>query len=226
MLRRLYEEWKWWWREKTARRPKTIIRGGKLHVGAGSFSLPGWINVDNRGYPNIDYVLDVTQGLPFRDLDFVFAEHFIEHVRYDKALQFLRGCREALGEDGVIRLSTPNLDWVWRTQYHPDTWTSDAEKVRDCFGLNRGFRGWGHEFLYNFAALEATLHEAGFANVKQVTYGASEHEALRGLERHEQYTDSADLPHVIVVEAWGRRSGASDVLHEPMQSYMSVLDVK
>jgi predicted SAM-dependent methyltransferase len=224
-MRRLYEQLKWWFRERTARRPKEIVRGGKLHVGAGSVVLPGWINVDNRAYPKIDYVLDVTAGLPFRDLDFVFAEHFIEHLPYDAALNFLRRCREALGPDGVIRLSTPNLDWVWRTQYHPDSWTSEAEKVRDCFGLNRGFRGWGHQFLYNFATLEATLREAGFGSVKQAEYGESAHAELRNLERHEKYPDSPELPHIIIVEASGRSEGPSGVLREPLESYRAVIEV-
>src|SRR5262249_9289542 len=47
----------------------------KLHIGSGPQILPGWVNVDNLPYPGVDKVLDVTAGLPFRDVDFIFAEH-------------------------------------------------------------------------------------------------------------------------------------------------------
>ena len=58
-------------------------------------------------------------------------------------------------------------------------------------------------FLYNAQTLTAALHDAGFAEVRVCRHGESEHEALRNLERHEKSLDTPELPHVIVVEAWG-----------------------
>ncbi|MDQ6802345.1 MAG: hypothetical protein M3041_16105, partial [Acidobacteriota bacterium] len=62
----------------------------KLQLGSGPQILQGWINIDNVKYPGVDKVLDVTRGLPFRDVSFVFAEHFIEHLAYADALALLR----------------------------------------------------------------------------------------------------------------------------------------
>ncbi len=62
----------------------------KVHLGSGPLILPGWVNVDNLPYPGVDRVLDVTKGLPFKNVDYVFAEHFIEHIPYPAAIdQFL-----------------------------------------------------------------------------------------------------------------------------------------
>ena len=61
----------------------------KLHIGCGPVLLEGWINVDIAPYPGIDAQLDVTGGIPYRDLEFVFAEHFIEHLSYDDGARFL-----------------------------------------------------------------------------------------------------------------------------------------
>ncbi|MGK2856662.1 MAG: class I SAM-dependent methyltransferase, partial [Thermoanaerobaculia bacterium] len=172
----------------------------RLHIGCGPQVLSGWTNVDNQAYPGIDHVLDVTIGLPFANVEYVFAEHFVEHLAYDDTLNFLRECRRVLAADGVLRASTPNLDWVLRTHYHPELWKGDADAVRDCFNMNRAFKGWGHQFLYNRQSLAATLRLAGFGRIEECLYGESTHEALRGLERHETYPDEPTLPHVLVME--------------------------
>ena len=128
-----------------------------LHLGCGPQILEGWINLDNVKYAGVDRVVDVTKGLPYKDVSFVFAEHFIEHLAYADALKLMRECRRILRDDGVLRLSTPNLDWVWVTHYRLGM--TEPEEVQSCFALNRAFRGWGHQFLYNERTLRASLLE-------------------------------------------------------------------
>ncbi|KAB2966546.1 MAG: hypothetical protein F9K18_05450 [Thermoanaerobaculia bacterium] len=176
----------------------------RLHLGCGPVALPGWINIDNRPYPGVDLVWDLALGIPFRNARYAFAEHFIEHLSLDQGASFLEGCRAALGERGILRLSTPNLDWVWSATYHPREWSGDREAVRDCLALNRSFRGWGHQFLYNRTMLTAALRRAGFAAVSERTYGESDDPELRGIEHHERYPDLPDVRHVLVLEASGR----------------------
>ena len=196
----------------------------KLHLGCGPLALPGWVNIDNRRYPGVDKVLDLRKGLPFKDVSFVFAEHFIEHLAYDDALKLMREARRVLRDDGVLRLSTPNLDWVWVTHYRLDA--PEDQQVAACFYLNRAFHGWGHQFLYNERTLTATLRDAGFANVKRVAYGESEHPELRGLERHEKSTDYGELSHILIVEAWGRGGVAPGYLQGPREDFRRDVNVR
>lgn len=196
----------------------------KLHLGSGPQILPGWVNIDNLPYPGVDKILDVTAGLPFRDVDFIFAEHFIEHIPYPDAMNLLRECRRVLGPNGVLRLSTPNLDWVWATHYSLSL--SEPDQVRACFEINRAFRGWGHQFLYNERTLRSTLFDAGFAEVTRVEYGASSHDELRGLERHEKSTDYGELSHILIVEAHGVGGNAPEYLGAPRADYLRDLAVK
>ncbi len=176
----------------------------KLHVGCGTAALPGWVNIDIADLPGVDLVLDVRAGLPFDGVDLIFAEHFIEHLDADAGLRFLMECRRALDDSGVLRLSTPNLDWVWRHQYHWGAWLDDREAIRDCFWMNRAFHGWGHRFLYNRQTLVQALRQSGFSTITEVAYGESRHAELRNLERHERYVDSPETPHVVILEAVGR----------------------
>ena len=104
---------------------------------------------------------------------------------------------------GILRLSTPNLDWVWATHYRLGPAESPAERLHDCFQVNRAFHGWGHQFLYNRAALEAALKAAGFAEVIFQRYGESDLPEFKGIERHKTWEDTEDLPHVLIAEASG-----------------------
>jgi predicted SAM-dependent methyltransferase len=188
-------------------------RDVQLHLGSGPQALPEWINIDNLPYPGVDLVWDLARGIPFRDAKYIFAEHFIEHLTLSQADQLLRNCRAALRDDGILRLSTPNLDWVMYTSY------VSGDRLRDCFVINRAFHGWGHQFLYNLPALENLLREAGFETVRPFGYGESNTPALRGIERHERYIETPELPHLVIVEASGRRTAAADPPHPMIEEY-------
>lgn len=176
----------------------------KLHIGCGDEALPGWVNMDAAPYPAVDVIQDVTKPIPFTNCSYIFAEHFIEHLSLEEARSFLAQCRRALAKEGVLRLTTPNLDWVHATQYRPAAWTSATEAIEDCLRLNRSFYGWGHRFLYNRDTLAGLLREAGFETVELCSRGESRHAELRGLERHELYPDSPELPHILILEASGQ----------------------
>ena len=182
----------------------------KLHIGSGTAPLEGWINIDIGAHAGVDLTLDVRRGLPFSDVDFIFAEHFLEHLTLAEGMAFLRECRRILEPNGVLRLSTPNLDWVWLTHYKHPSEMSEDEELRGCLELNRAFHGWGHKFLYNPRTVTLALHEAGFETVTPRRYGESDNRDLHGLERHERHEDLAGAPSVIVVEAVGRHDPTGD----------------
>jgi len=177
----------------------------KLHIGAGRARLEGWVNMDIQELPGVDVVADVTKGLDFKDVEAIFAEHFLEHLAIDDALAFLGEAHRVMGEGGWLRLSTPNLDWVWSTHYQLGTDPTapiDPDIKRDnALRLNRAFHGWRHRFLWNREMLDEALAASGFAPVRWCRYGESELPVFQGIERHETYQDAPDLPHVIIAEA-------------------------
>jgi len=191
----------------------------RLHIGSGPVELPGWINVDVVPYGGVHVLSDVRGGLPFTNVSFIFAEHFLEHLTLADGLCFLRECRRALASDGVLRLSTPNLDWVWLTHYKPPAEMTREEELFGCLEINRAFHGWGHQFLYNRHVLARALRSAGFAEVIARAYGESDIAELRGLERHERHRDLAGAPSVLVVEASGTGAGDEE-LDRVLQPYL------
>ena len=185
------------WRSKT---PSGPVR---LHIGSGQRHLDGWINLDNQDLPGVDRVVDVRRGLPYKGVAAIFAEHFLEHLPLEAGLDFLRECRRALAPDGVLRLSTPNLAWVLATHYRHDDALPQDQGLLDCLRTNKAFHAWGHQFLYNRAALSLALAAAGFAEVSFHAYRESPRPGLAGLEGHEKSDDFPGLPHVLIAEATG-----------------------
>lgn len=173
--------------------------GSLLHVGSGNKRLEGWVNIDFQALPGVDVVADVTKGLDFKNAGAIFAEHFIEHLFVTDALAFLLEGHRVLAPGAWIRLSTPNLDWVWETHYRRQA-AADQKRLM-AIGANRAFHGWGHQFLWNPEMLEEALAACGYSGIRTCRYGESELPMFRGIERHETYSDAPDLPHVIIREA-------------------------
>ncbi|MDQ5856798.1 MAG: hypothetical protein M3542_00780 [Acidobacteriota bacterium] len=197
----------------------------RLHLGSGQAPIPGWLNIDVQALPGVDRVLDVREGLPFENVSSIFGEHFLEHLELEEGLACLAECRRVLSDEGVLRLSTPNLDWVYATHYRLGQWTAEEDAISDCFGLNRAFHGWGHRFLYNRPVLFAALRTAGFSEMTLHGYGESDRPELTGLERHERSGDAPDLPHVLIVQASGRADGVG-LPKDLLEGYRQAIEAK
>ncbi len=209
-------------------RERERVRGSapvRLHLGSGQSPIAGWINIDVQQLPGVDRVLDVRRGLPFENVTAIYGEHFLEHLELEEGLACLVECRRVLAPDGILRISTPNLDWVLASHYRYGRWTADDEAVSDCFRMNRAFHGWGHRFLYNRQALHAAFSAAGFSTITMHRYGESDVPELAGLERHEKSGDTAELPHVLVAQASGRGERLP-MSRELLAEYRQALEAK
>lgn len=163
----------------------------RLQLGAGPNALPGWANLDLEGN-NIRW--DLTRPLPLapNSVRYIYSEHFIEHVTRAEAVRILSNCRAALRSEGVLRISTPNLERLvsdysaGRTVPMPHGgWYPETP----CRMVNEAVRNWGHQFVYDEAELRMVLHESGFHDITRVEHGESAHEELRGLETRPYFDD-------------------------------------
>jgi len=177
-----------------------------LHLGASHAHLGGWLETDIEPTGRILY-LDATKPYPFPDssFQFVFAEHMIEHVPREGARVMLNEARRVLRPGGVLRLTTPDLDFLLKLREAPGEtgrrymeWIAgrflgDPALAKPPFVINNAFRAWGHQFLYDAETLEADLRSAGFSRIERVGYGESAHEMLQGIERHHVNVGNEDL---------------------------------
>lgn len=161
------------------KKPNLSLPAGKikLHVGCGTLYKDGWINIDNNSDNNIqrlDIDHDLAKGIPFTDnsVDFIYHEHFIEHLDYESGLTFLKECYRVLKPDGAMRIACPDLDRLVKN-YLEDTWREqDWVKKYQCewieskghmLNICMGIKPWGHQFMYNKEDLCRRLSLAGFS---------------------------------------------------------------
>lgn len=173
----------------------------KIQVGCGPKNLKkDWINVDIINFQGIDKVMDCTKPWPYKnEVDFIFGEHFLEHLTLWEALDFLFYAHNALKEQGRIRLTTPSLEWVITTHFNPNQ--KDIEKmIYQTYNINRGFHGWGHKFLYSKYFLIHFLESVGYKNIEFFKYGESNTKQLENLEQHGNFSVAGGFTSVWIVE--------------------------
>lgn len=167
-----------------ARQLKIFDKPYKLHLGCGTIKFDGWVNIDaDPRLASVDLVWDLRLGLPVDDRtsQFIYCEHFLEHLPVDQGVAFLRECRRALTPSGVLRVAMPSLDNLidkvssddWRDQDWL-TWPGHEFIKTRAEMMNIFFRWWGHQWLYDKEEFHRRLSEAGFSNIDIVEWGKSE----------------------------------------------------
>lgn len=159
----------------------------KINLGCGTNKIKGWINHDQE--------VDITQRLPYRDgsVDFIFAEHVLEHVDYYKAVNFLRECHRILKPGGMIRLSVPSIENLSKVDPQSDVGKRYVDFVHSRgWAPSKDLRGAMHALLYQHghqapwtqSLLMATLFFVGFKDTRVMLPGVSNIPELQGVEGH------------------------------------------
>lgn len=84
-----------------------------LHIGCGDVYFDGWVNIDiSSSKADLNY--DLRKPLPYNEntVDFIYNEHFIEHLTVQDGLKVLSDFNRILKKGRVLRIATPNLDYV------------------------------------------------------------------------------------------------------------------
>jgi predicted SAM-dependent methyltransferase len=120
--------------------------------------------------------LDIARPLPFADgcVDWVYAEHLIEHVELPTAIGWLGEVRRILAPGGLLRLTTPDLA-KYAESYVGDGgfFSKHRRRLRSmrvgppmpdrrAFMFNQIFYLYGHRWLYDADELGYVLGRAGF----------------------------------------------------------------
>jgi predicted SAM-dependent methyltransferase len=171
-----------------------------LNIGCGTDYKEGWINVDNNSDNNIeklDLNWDLRNPLPYKDnsVDFIFNEHFFEHLTVEEAKPVMMDLMRVLRPGGVLRIAMPDLEMVVDQylnvsleddpvikRFNMDFIQTRAERI------NMSFRWWGHTWLYDWEELTRRLQEAG-CDKKKITrckLRESTYPELRNLETREE----------------------------------------
>ena len=186
------------WRRREINKYLCKHEVAKLQIGCGRYSLEGWSNTDfltnlRKGSP---IYMDAGKPFPIPDasFDYVYSEHLFEHLTYPQALNMLKECHRVLKPNGVLRIATPNLQFLVDLYLHPE---KDLNKKYIEFNAKRSglpsmpvytvnyfHTTWGHKIIYDPETLTRILEETGFKDIRQCEVSKSDHAALCNVEQH------------------------------------------
>lgn len=109
--------------------------------------------------------------------DGIILSHVLEHIKPMLAITALKNCYAYLKPGGCIRLSVPCLA-AYEQQKLPDCQNFENRML----AKNKLIYDYGHKFMYDAEILTLVMEEAGFNEIKEVTFK----EGLLG---------ETDLPH-------------------------------
>lgn len=150
----------------------------------GNEAPPGKVSLCDERYLYLRH--DATRPFPLEDgsVDWVYAEHFIEHISPDEAIAWLAEMRRILSPGGFVRLSTPDLLKYTEGYCDPSgaffemhqerlrKLTSQRQPSRKAWMVNQIFYLWGHRWIYDVEEILHAATAAGFPHhaVTQTAY--------------------------------------------------------
>ena len=188
---------------------KKYLKGSgkkKLQIGCGSNLLEDWLNTDLNWSEKVAY-LDAGKKFPLPDssFDFIYSEHLFEHLDESQQLHMLSECYRILKTNGVLRIATPSLSFLFNIYSNPNSEVNKAyinwamrhsahlrnvkklipnSSYYQNYVINHFFKAWGHQMIHNKESLSEIAEISGFLEVNFYEVGKSDFEELQNLEKH------------------------------------------
>ncbi len=167
----------------------------KLEIGSGSKRIQGFETLDIKWARNVDYVLDASMPMPFKDdtFEIVYTSHILEHIPWYKVEDTLKEwtriikpgghlelwipdglkiCQVVLSAEQGLEETIPDGWCVRNPESSPYLWAAG----RLFWGANPGYPSW-HRALFTPRYLKALFEKVGLADVRKL-----ESERVRGYD--------------------------------------------
>jgi predicted SAM-dependent methyltransferase len=164
----------------------------KLEMGVGSSRRkPGFITSDLDF--RTDFPFDLRLGLPFKagSLEFIYAEHVLEHFNSEDLCALLLDCHRVLKPGGRLSVAVPDAAIYLQGYFEGQKFDKEKYCQYEC-GLSYEspidfvnyifYMGGHHRYMFDQAGLLAALSKAGFKNARLRQFDASLDQAGRRYE--------------------------------------------
>lgn len=147
----------------------------KLHLGAGSNYLPGFVNIDLFSTVKADVYANIS-ALPFEpaSIDVIYGSHVLEHVHRHCILATLAHWHSLLKPGGILRLAVPDFAACV-------AWYNKTGDLRSLIGLLYGGQtSWlnTHHIIFDEGTLSDDMRRVGFTGIERWDWRKTEHAAF------------------------------------------------
>lgn len=148
--------------ENATFRKKQSIKAIELGGGQNPIIHP---NADVRKMPNVDYVIDFEQPLPFENntFDFVYSSYALEHISWRNVKSFVKEIYRILKPDGKIAIVTANLLEQCKAVAASEVWSDNFSCM--IFG-DQDYPENCHKSGFSPEYIEKIFSEIGFKQSK------------------------------------------------------------
>ena len=159
----------------------------KLHIGCGEKYIPGFVHVDARELPHVDYVTTADKLDMFADqsVDLIYSCHMLEHLHRNEVEVVLREWHRVLKDGGILRLAVPDFEKITEVYLK----TKDLKLLLGLLVGRQDYPENTHYGVFDFAYLSEILSKIGFKNIHRYDWRQTV---------HKDYDDfsQAYLPHM------------------------------
>jgi len=167
----------------------------KLHIGCGERYIPGFIHIDARKLPHVDYVTPAHKLDMFKDgsVDLIYACHILDHLGRNDVDIVLKEWYRVLVQGGILRLAVSDFEKLVEVY----------QKKRDLkllLGPLLGRQDYPentHFMIFDYAYLSEVLTAAGFKNIRRYDWRQTVHKDYDDLSQ--AYIPHMDKEHGILI---------------------------
>ena len=135
----------------------------KLHIGCGEKFIPGFIHIDIRKFPHIDYVAQANNLYMFEDnsVDLIYSCHVLEHFKRTQTISVLQEWHRLLIKGGVLRIAVPDFEKLAEIYIS----TRKLDLVLGPIVGGQTYQENIHNMIFDYKYLSECLKKVGFTKV-------------------------------------------------------------
>lgn len=140
--------------------------GIKVHLGAGTVNIQGWVNVDARDMDHVHLCIDNFDLNEFSDgsISEIYMCHVLEHLSFQEAKDFLDHFMRKLATGGVIRISVPDFNSLVEMYIQSK---KDLSRIKKALMGGQDYEYNYHKSVYDEKLLTDLLEECGYTHVER-----------------------------------------------------------
>jgi len=145
----------------------------KLHVGCGERYIPGFIHIDVRKFPHVDYVTSVDKLDMFKDnsVDLIYTCHVLEHFRRNQIENVLKEWYRVLKPGGTLRIAVPDFEKLVEVYLN----TKNLQLILGPLVGRQDYPENTHYIVFDYLSLSKFLEKVGFKNIHKYDWRETIH---------------------------------------------------
>jgi len=162
-----------------------------LNLGCGTNIIRGYVNADffrfkfwEKDYPPYEWQLDLRYPLKCKNdtFDGIYTEHTIEHLYPEQVKLLVSELYRILKPGAYIRISTPDIEkyvnFYIRNYSGIDKIEFSKKYNTGCAAIRNITQNYFHVSVWDFEEIKIYLENAGFKNIKKMSFGKSSDKKL------------------------------------------------